>query len=80
MVFNRRLQGSTSPGNTPQEPVQSDYEVTSPRPLKALFFSHNLELEGAPLYLYDVVKGLKRNRVVEPVVVSPRRGPLKGCF
>ncbi len=46
---------------------------------KILLVSHNLNLEGAPLFLFNLGKGLKKiGHDVE--VFSPSSGPLKGLF
>ncbi|MFW8629150.1 glycosyltransferase [Vibrio natriegens] len=44
---------------------------------KIAFFSHNLNLEGAPIQLLDIASGLKNNQGIEPVFISPQEGPLR---
>lgn len=51
-----------------------DYESYLPRPVRALFATHNLNTEGAPKSLYELAVGLKRRGRVEPVVLSPVGG------
>jgi glycosyltransferase involved in cell wall biosynthesis len=48
--------------------------------MKALFCTNYLQYTGAPLVLYDIVKGLKERGVVEPTVYSPQDGPLAADF
>jgi glycosyltransferase involved in cell wall biosynthesis len=45
--------------------------------LKALFVSHNLNLEGAPRILFDRASGFAAAEQSEMVVVSPVDGPLR---
>ncbi len=47
------------------------------RPLKVVFFSHNLNLEGAPGILMQVARALRERGRVVPVVVSPLDGPAR---
>jgi len=44
--------------------------------IKALLCTHNLDWEGASLYLYDLAKGLQENGVIAPLIMSPRKGPI----
>lgn len=60
------------------------FEVGTRRPLphviratRAAFVTHNLNHEGAPRLLLELVTGLKTRGDVEPVVVSPVDGPLR---
>jgi GT2 family glycosyltransferase len=48
----------------------------SASPTRALFVSHNLNREGAPLSLFELVVGLKERGRVEPEVFAPIDGPL----
>ncbi len=49
-------------------------------PVRVLFVSHNLELEGAPLVLFDLVAGLVDSKSVEARILSPRDGPLAARY
>ncbi len=51
------------------------YVYRKKKKLRLLLFSHNYNLEGAPLVLYEVARGLK-GRGHFPVVLSPMPGPL----
>ncbi len=49
--------------------------------MKVLFCSNEMKLTGAPLILFDIVKGLKERNLVEPNVYCPANdGPLTSRF
>ncbi|MFS0710746.1 glycosyltransferase [Brevundimonas phoenicis] len=52
----------------------------SAAPLRVAAVSHNLEREGAPNTLFDLIVGLKRAGIVDPVILSPRDGPLASQY
>ncbi len=54
-----------------------DYAAFLKRPLKALFYSHNLNLEGAPKVVISLAKALCARGAVRPVVVSAADGPAR---
>ncbi len=54
-----------------------DYAAYLNRPLKVLFYSHNLNLEGAPKVVISLAKGLHARGAVHPVVVSAADGPAR---
>jgi GT2 family glycosyltransferase/glycosyltransferase involved in cell wall biosynthesis len=49
----------------------------SPRPLRALMCTHNLNLEGAPYIQLELATGLRDRGFVDPVIYSPTDGPLR---
>ena len=49
-------------------------------PIRVLFCSHNLNVEGAPLYIYSLVTALKARGRIEPEVYSPIDGPLASMY
>lgn len=49
-------------------------------PIRVLAVTHNLNSEGAPTTLLDLFIGLKDEGVVDPIIVSPRDGPLKEVY
>ena len=55
-------------------------ETRRERPIRVVAFSHNLERQGAPAVLRDVLVGLVQRGVVEAHVVSPADGPLRAAF
>jgi GT2 family glycosyltransferase/glycosyltransferase involved in cell wall biosynthesis len=52
-------------------------ETSSDKPVRLVAVTHNLNNEGAPTTLMDLVAGLARRGIVDPVVVSPSDGPLR---
>ena len=42
--------------------------------------SHNLNLEGAPNSQFELITGLQRQGVVEPIVLCPCDGPLRSAY
>lgn len=46
------------------------------RPVKVGVFSHNLRHEGAPKTLCDLIIGLEKAGVIEPIIYAPAMGPL----
>jgi O-antigen biosynthesis protein len=52
-----------------------DYSEFLEKKLKVIFFTHNLNYEGAPNILFEVAKGLKSKGVIESVIASPCGGP-----
>ena len=45
--------------------------------IRVVFVSHNLNHEGAPTTLFDLVIGLRDAGYVDPIILSPEDGPLK---
>lgn len=65
----------------------SDYSVDSKTVVlhdvpkfRVMMVTHNLNLEGAPKSFYEIVKGVKRAGLIEPVVVSHKDGPLAELY
>jgi len=52
-------------------------ETASREPVSLVAVTHNLNPEGAPSTFLDLLVGLKRDGVVNPIVVSPTDGPLR---
>jgi glycosyltransferase involved in cell wall biosynthesis len=70
----RRLPGVTSP-------IPCPTAVTAPtRPLRLLLATHNLEFEGAPLFLLEWARWMARHGRCTVDVVSARDGPLREDF
>jgi len=59
----------------PRYPIRS-----RPRALAILVYSHNLNFEGAPLVLFDLVKALSRTSRYRFVVIAPVSGPLAARY
>jgi GT2 family glycosyltransferase len=54
--------------------------ATRTTPLRVLAITHNLNNEGAPLSALELLTGLRRRGVIDPVVMSPRDGPLRDRY
>lgn len=54
--------------------------MRSDAPIRIAAVSHNLKYEGAPNTLFDLLVGLKRAGVVDPVVLAPQDGPLRAAY
>lgn len=52
-------------------------ETIDDRPVRLVAVTHNLNSEGAPQTLMDLVVGLTERGLVDPVVLSPADGPLR---
>lgn len=50
------------------------------RPVRLIAVSHNLNAEGAPNTLFDLVAGLKASGTADPVVLAARDGPLRSAY
>ena len=46
------------------------------KPIRIVMFSHNLNHEGAPNSMFELVKGLSQKGNFEPLVIAPETGPL----
>lgn len=47
---------------------------------KIIFFTHNLNFEGASLVCKEIVQGLKEKGDIDPIVFSPMDGPLRETY
>lgn len=55
-------------------------DKTKKIPVRVLMVSHNLNHEGAPNSMLEMVRGLKKRGVIDPVVVTPVDGPLRSHY
>jgi GT2 family glycosyltransferase len=55
-------------------------ETSSTKPARLVAVTHNLNNEGAPTTLMDLLIGLATRGYVEPVVLSPADGPLRSQY
>lgn len=62
------------------EPGAIHSETRRDRPVHVVFVTHNLNFEGAPIFLFDLVKGLVDHGSVKATIVSPSDGPLRADF
>jgi len=52
-------------------------ETSSRMPVRLVAVTHNLNNEGAPTTLMDLIIGLSKKGVIDPIVLSPSDGPLR---
>ena len=86
--FVARYRGRTDPylnpnlcGDPSRFQIQPRVTPTrQPTPLRVVFCSHNLNLEGAPKALFDICTQLERMGQIEPLVYSPREGALRQAY
>jgi GT2 family glycosyltransferase len=50
------------------------------RPVRVVAVSHSLNHEGAPNSQFEMIRGLHRRHVIDPVVLSPEDGPLRSAY
>jgi glycosyltransferase involved in cell wall biosynthesis len=62
------------------EPQRARLQARSRTPVRVLFVSHNLNREGAPLVLFDLISGLTERGSVCAEVLSPQDGPLRAEY
>ncbi len=67
------------PRNVPLDPYHRRH-AERPRPFRALLVTHNLKLEGAPIFLLELARFLAAQPGVSVTVVSPEDGPLRARF
>ncbi len=67
------------PKNLPLNPYHQRYAQT-PRPFRALVVTHNLNYEGAPIFIFELARFLAEQPGVSVRVVSPSDGPLRARF
>ena len=49
-------------------------------PIRTAIFIHSMELEGAPLSMLELARGLTSDRVIEPIIIAGANGPLSVQF
>ena len=64
------------PRNLPLNPYHQRYAQT-PRPIRATIVTHNLNFEGAPIFIFELARYLAGQPGVQVTVVSPQDGPLR---
>ncbi len=67
------------PKNLPLDVYHQRYAQT-PRPFRALVVTHNLNFEGAPIFIFELARYLAEQPGVSVTVVSPQEGPLRARF
>ncbi len=54
--------------------------AAKPRPFRILVVTHNLNFEGAPIFIFELARYLAEQSGISVKVVSPLEGPLRGRF
>jgi len=67
------------PKNLPLD-VYHRRAAQAPRPFRALVVTHNLNFEGAPIFIFELARYLAEQPGVSVTVVSPQEGPLRARF
>jgi GT2 family glycosyltransferase len=67
------------PRNLPLNPYHQRYARTA-RPFHALVVTHNLNFEGAPIFIFELARHLAAQPGARVTVASPQDGPLRKRF
>jgi len=67
------------PRNLPLNPYHDRYAQTA-RPFRATVVTHNLNFEGAPIFIFELARYLAEQPGLQVTVVSPQDGPLRQRF
>jgi glycosyltransferase involved in cell wall biosynthesis len=70
-LFGSVGDGDTNDNTMPQGNV---------KPIRSLMFSHNLNLEGAPISQFELTRALVEAKVIDPIIVSFSDGPLRARY
>ena len=67
------------PRNLPLNPYHQRYAQTA-RPFRATVITHNLNFEGAPIFIFELARYLAEQPGVQVTIASPQEGPLRARF
>ena len=67
------------PRHLPLNPYHDRYAQTA-RPFRATVVTHNLNFEGAPIFIFELARYLAEQPGLQVTVVSPQDGPLRQRF
>ncbi len=67
------------PRKLPLSPYHQRYAHTK-RPFRAIVLTHNLNFEGAPLFIFELARYLAEQDGVKITIASPQDGPLRSRF
>ena len=70
---------SFPPSHLPLDPYHRRH-AQAPRPFKAVVLTHNLNFEGAPIFIFELARYLAEQPGVSITVASPQEGPLRQRF
>ena len=67
------------PRSLPLNPYHQRYAQTA-RPFRAIVLTHNLNFEGAPIFIFELARYLAEQPGVAITIASPQDGPLRARF
>jgi GT2 family glycosyltransferase len=67
------------PRNLPLNPYHQRYAQTA-RPFRAIVLTHNLNFEGAPIFIFELARYLAEQPGVSLTIASPMDGPLRARY
>ena len=67
------------PHHLPLNPYHLRYAQTA-RPFRALVLTHNLNFEGAPLFIFELARDLAAQPGLTVTIASPQDGPLRARY
>lgn len=84
-AYRQRYGRKRDPYNNPNLSLENERATINARhalvgnrsALRVLFFTHNLNWEGAPKIQLELAATLKRQKIVDPIIFSPCDGPLR---
>jgi GT2 family glycosyltransferase/glycosyltransferase involved in cell wall biosynthesis len=87
-AFRRRYRGRKDPYYNPNLSLDNEHfkirPYQHPRPdggiIRAIAVTHNLNHEGAPNNQFEMVVGLQRRGLLDPIILSPQDGPLRASY
>jgi glycosyltransferase involved in cell wall biosynthesis len=87
-ALRARYRGRTDPYYNPNLSLDNEhFEIRPYRhpsadggPVRLVAVSHGLNHEGAPNSQFEMILGLQRRGVIDPIVLSPQDGPLRSVY
>ena len=67
------------PRHLPLNPYHQRYAQTA-RPFRAVVLTHNLNFEGAPIFIFELARFLAEQPGVAVTIASPKDGPLRARY
>jgi len=87
VAYRRRYGAFQDPYYNPNLSLEDESFAIRPRgatlasnAIRTLMVSHDLELEGAPKCMFDLVAALVHRGTIKPHIVSPKDGPLRAEY
>ena len=86
-VFRRRYRRRPEPYYNPNLSFEDEHFEIGPYrhprsgcAVRAVAVTHNLNREGAPYAQFEMIVGLQRRGLIDPIVLSPHEGPLRADY